>query len=192
MQAFIACIYSKCCFENIFVESFASTTYPFLCVLLPVFLHQLCCVKAFLLNTCITCPSQISHLVYIIQKLGFAANLFLFGSFNHPFVKVLNKHFFLPWGYTKGFPQSHLIVFLKTVFDHSAWKKIKARHFLCCDTVFHAVTGLLSCSLCIQIFIKTIAWSLCILDYQIGILFPYSFTDTPRYYCQAKLHILFH
>lgn len=159
MQPFIACIYSKCCFENLFIQPFASTTYPFLCVLLPVFLHQLCCMKAFLLNTCITCPSQIPHLVYIIQKLGFAANLFLFGSFNHPFVKVLNKHFFLPRGYIKGFPQSHLIVFLKTVSDRNAWKKIKGRHFLCCDTVFHAATGLLSCSLPVYpdfLIIKTI------------------------------------
>lgn len=75
-------------------------------------------------------------------------------------MKVLNKQFFLPWGYTEDFPQSHLIVFLKTVSDHSAWKKIKSRYFLCCDTVFHAVTGLLSFSLMVYpglLITKTIA-----------------------------------
>lgn len=147
MQVFIACIFSKCCFENISVELFALATHPSLCVLLPVFLQKLCRIKAFLLNTCITCLSQVSHLVCIIQKFNFAANLFLFGSLNNPFVKALNKHFLLPRGYTEGFPQSHLIFFLKTVSDHTAWKEIKSRDFLGCDTVFHAVTALLSCSL---------------------------------------------
>lgn len=126
MQAFIACLYAKCCSENIFIEPFTSATYSFLSVLPLVLLHCLHSIKAFLPNTCITCTlTNIPSGSY----LGFATNLFLFGSFNHPFVKVLNKHFFMPQGYTKSFPQSHLIVFLKTVSDHSAWQKIKCRHF---------------------------------------------------------------
>lgn len=86
-----------------------------------------------------------SGLCYLVVR--FCCHSLPICSFNRPVGKVLNKYFFLPQGYTKGFPQSHLVVFLETVSDRSAWKEIKGRQFLGCDTAFHVVTGWLSSSL---------------------------------------------